>query len=67
MTTIDTLTDKQVEALLAEASAAGDAEMVSDCRHVLRAWARSVVYAEINGDCVERILAAINYAEGMAQ
>jgi hypothetical protein len=66
MTNIDTLTDTQVEALLSEAAEAGEAELVSDCKHVLRSWTRSVLLAQINEEPVARILSAINDAEAQA-
>jgi hypothetical protein len=63
MTTIDTLTSEQVDALENEAAAAGDLEMVELCRTVTSHWNRTVVQQTANQSALRKVLAAINHAE----
>ena len=74
MTTIQSLTLEQVRALAVEAGQAGDTEMVRDCDRLEAAYLgspESGLSAMVDGAPVEireaatRIVAALNYAEGM--
>jgi hypothetical protein len=67
MTNRDTLTADQVNALQREALAAGDSSLYGDCQAVLAEWYLVVRGRSRHQDRIARILASINYAEGMAQ
>jgi hypothetical protein len=67
MTNHDTLTAGQVNALQREALAAGDTSMYEDCQAVLAEWYLATRVRSRHQDRIARILASINYAEGMAQ
>lgn len=59
-TTAETLTSEQVDALENEAAAAGDLEMVVQCRIVTSHWHRTVVQQATNQSALRKVLAALN-------
>lgn len=66
MTTAETLTDAQIEALSTEAGQAGDLDMVRTCQTALGRFesnARAVLRATTIADARSRVVAAIRDAE----